>query len=235
MKKPQQTHPIDAKVARRLAWLEELIDREYESSPKTFEDRTGIKMAQVSQWFSGYRALRDKALARLEEAAGKPAGYFDRERDEIMIGGSPGPDEGDEIVIRQYGAGGSMGSGVVLRDQPGVIRSWRVSPEWVQKNVRNATSASNLAIVTGFGDSMRPMFNPGDPLLIDTGVTTVDFDGIYFFAVDGEGFIKRLQRVPGEGMVAISENKAYRDWTIKPTMEFIVFGRVLRVWRGDDY
>lgn len=235
MKKPAQTHPIDAKVARRLAWLEELIDREYDESPKVFEDKTGIKMAQVSQWFSGYRALRDKALARLEEAAGKPAGYFDRERDEVMIDGLPDPDQGEDIVIRQYGAGGSMGGGVVLRDQPGVIRSWRVSPEWIQKNVRNATSAANLAIVTGFGDSMRPMFNPGDPLLVDTGVMGVDFDGIYFFAVEGEGFIKRLQRVPGEGLVAISENKAYRDWVIKPGMDFHVFGRVLRVWRGDDY
>src|SRR5207244_3809626 len=117
-----------------------------------------------------------------------------------------------DTVIPQYRAGGSMGRGLLLRDQPGLITSWRVTPEWIQKNVHNVTSPKNLAIVTGFGDSMKPMYNPGDPLLVDTGVRSVDFDGVYFFRIGDEGFIKRLQRVPGEGLVAISENKAYRDW-----------------------
>jgi phage repressor protein C with HTH and peptisase S24 domain len=140
-----------------------------------------------------------------------------------------------DLVIRQYRTGGAMGTGVLLRDQPGVINSWHVTPEWIQKNVRNITSPSNLAIVTGFGDSMKGMYNPGDPLLVDTGVRSVDFDGVYFFRIGEEGFIKRLQRVPGEGLLAISENKAYRDWVIKDGMDFEVFGRVVRVWEGSDF
>lgn len=140
-----------------------------------------------------------------------------------------------DTLIPQYTAGGSMGTGLVLRDQPGHITSWRVTPEWIQKNVHNVTSPKNLAIVTGFGDSMKPMYNPGDPLLVDTGVREVKFDGVYFFRIGDEGFIKRLQRVPGEGLVAISENKAYRDWTIREGMDFEVFARVVKVWRGEDY
>lgn len=141
-----------------------------------------------------------------------------------------------EHVIPQYDVGGSMGAGrLLLRDQPGHITSWHVTPEWIQKNVHNVTSPGNLAIVTGFGDSMRPLYNPGDPLLVDTGVKSVEFDGIYFFRIGDEGFIKRLQRIPGEGLVAISENKAYRDWTIKEGMDFEVFARVVKVWRGDEF
>ena len=128
-----------------------------------------------------------------------------------------------------------MGHGLILRDQPGVIRGWTVTPEWLAKNARNYTSAKNLVIVTGFGDSMRPVFQPGDPLLVDTGVMAVDFDGIYFFRVGNEGYVKRLQRIPGEGLLAISENKAYRDWTIKADMDFEVFGRVVKAWCGEDY
>jgi len=141
----------------------------------------------------------------------------------------------NDIEIRQFDTGGSMGVGVLLRDQPGVIQSWRVSPEWLQKNVRSHTGAENLCIVTGFGDSMRGMFEPGDPLIVDTGVRSVEFDAIYFFRVDGEGFIKRLQRIPGEGIRAISENKAYESWTIRPGMDFEVFGRVLKAWKSEDY
>lgn len=77
MKKPDPHHPIDKRVAHRLSRLESLIDSEYGGSASVFESRTGIKMTQVSQWFTGYRALRDKALARLEYQCGKPEGWFD--------------------------------------------------------------------------------------------------------------------------------------------------------------
>lgn len=140
------------------------------------------------------------------------------------------------VVIRHYDTGGAMGDGgVILRDQPGLIESWTVTPEWIQKNIKNCSAAANLCMVTGFGDSMRPLYEPGDPLIVDTGVKQVDFDGIYFFRVGNEGFIKRLQRIPGEGLVAISENKAYRDWTIRDGMDFEVFGRIVKAWRSQDY
>lgn len=128
-----------------------------------------------------------------------------------------------------------MGHGLVLRDQPGVIRSWTVSEEWMLKNVHRVTSAQNLAIVTGFGDSMQPLYNPGDPLLVDRGVITVEFDGVYFFRVGDEGFIKRLQRIPGQGILVISDNSKYRDWTIAANSEFEVFGKVVKAWRGEDF
>lgn len=140
------------------------------------------------------------------------------------------------VVIRHYDTGGAMGDGgVILRDQPGLIESWTVTPEWIQKNIKNCSAAANLCVVTGFGDSMRPLYEPGDPLIVDTGVKQVDFDGIYFFRVGNEGFIKRLQRIPGEGLVAISENKAYREWTIREGMDFEVFGRIVKAWRSEDY
>jgi hypothetical protein len=145
------------------------------------------------------------------------------------------PEVADELMIFQYSVRGGMGVGVLLRDQPGVIRSWSVSTEWIQKNVHNVSSPKNLAIVTGFGDSMKPMFNPGDPLLVDTGVKEVRFDGVYFFRIEDEGFIKRLQRIPGVGLRAISENKAYEPWDITKSMDFEVFARVVKVWRGDDF
>ncbi|CUJ70076.1 DNA polymerase V subunit UmuD [Achromobacter sp. 2789STDY5608621] len=141
----------------------------------------------------------------------------------------------DDVPIPQFDTGGKMGDGLELRDQPGLIKSWRVDQAWLAQNVRGATSASNLCIVTGFGDSMRPMFNPGDPLLVDRGVITADYDAVYFFRVDGEGFIKRLQKIPGKGLMALSENPAYQAWVVEPTMDFEVFGRVLKVWRSEDF
>lgn len=138
------------------------------------------------------------------------------------------------ISIRQYDCGGRMGhAGLILSDQPGVIKGWNVSDDWLRLNVRGFINSNDLCIVTGFGDSMKPLFNPGDPLLVDTGVKTVSIDGCYFFRIGEEGFIKRLQRIPGDGIRAISSNSDYEPWTIRADMDFEVLGRVLKVWTSD--
>jgi phage repressor protein C with HTH and peptisase S24 domain len=143
----------------------------------------------------------------------------------------------DIVSIPQWDTGGKMGSSGLALDgeQPGLIQAWQVSHEWVTKNVREYSAIKNLCIVTGFGNSMQPMFNPGDPLLVDAGVKTVDRDGPYFFRVGGDGYIKTLQRIPGEGLVVLSENPKYKEWTIKPDMDFEVLGRVVRAWCGQDF
>lgn len=144
----------------------------------------------------------------------------------------------EEVLIQQFDTGGAMGHGLELRDQPGIIQSWRVSPEWLENNVRAHSGAKNLCIVTGFGDSMQPLFNPGDPLLVDIGVRTVDFDSIYFFRIGDDGYVKRLQRIPTEaGLVlrARSENPAYESFDVTGSMDFEVLGRVLKVWRGQEF
>lgn len=147
-------------------------------------------------------------------------------------------DSGREHKILQFDTGGAMGHGVVLRDQPGVIKSWTVSDSWLQQNVHRITGAKNLCIVTGFGPSMQPLFNPGDPLLVDRGVMRVDVDGVYFFRVGQEGFVKQLQRIPtASGLVirAKSYNTLYDPFDITEGMDFEVFGRVVKVWRGEEF
>lgn len=144
----------------------------------------------------------------------------------------------DSYQIFQYASGGSMGYGISLPDQPGVIQNWSVSREWLNKNIKTHSGVHNLCIVTGFGPSMQPMFNPGDPLLVDTGVQSVIADGIYFFRVGNEGFVKQLQKIPTEcGLkyIAKSKNPDYDNFEITEKMDFEVLGRVVRVWCGTDF
>lgn len=135
-----------------------------------------------------------------------------------------------------------MGHGFNLADNPpGLIKSWRVTPDWLRLNVPAHTGLKNLAIVTGFGPSMKPMFNPGDPLLVDTGVKVIDHEGVYFFRVGDEGFIKLVQRVPnpeGPGVMLqiISKNPDYPPYPMSPkNPHFEVLGKVLTVWRSEQF
>lgn len=217
-------------------------------------DPTYVNRMLYPEGKAGKKRIGDDMVDVIEEAFGLPSGWLDEKQPigyidqtapaKMALKGITGTvaelvsdRKGNDFhVIPQYDTRAAMGSGLLLPDQPGVIQSWHVSKEWIKKNVKGYRSASDLCIVTGFGDSMRPLFNPGDPLLVDISIKTIEFDSIYFFRVGDEGFIKRLQRIPGEGIRVLSANRDnYDPWTIKQDMDFQVLGRVLKVWCSEDF
>lgn len=178
------------------------------------------------------RGMRKETAWRLEDAAGVERGWLDVAHS--------GPQEMDSSSrsIPQYNAAGAMGNGGLVLDEqpPGIIKSWQVDEQWLRMNVPAHTGVANLCIVTGFGSSMQPMFNPGDPLLMDRGVTDCRSDGVYFFRVGDHGWIKQLQRIPtASGMVirAKSKNSDYDPFDITEGMDFHVLGKILLAWRSD--
>lgn len=92
---------------------------------------------------------------------------------------------------------------------------------------------NNLAWIVGEGDSMRGVFNPGDPLLVDINVKRFIGDAIYAFQVGESTFIKQLQRVP-EGIAVISANPDYETWYITPDMQFEVVGQVVKAYKSES-
>lgn len=209
------------------------------------EARTGVGVGTIAA-LEGRDSERSKYASRLAAGLGLTLEQLLDESaqyppDVVLAdtGGASRADDGaaGDLRIPRFDTGGAMGAGMELRDQPGVIQSLRVSQEWLHKNLRHYTAAANLCVVTGFGDSMRPMYNPGDPLLVDLGVVKADVDGVFFFRVGNEGFIKRLQRIPSaRGLLirAKSENTKYDAWDITEDMDLQIFGRVLKVWRSED-
>jgi phage repressor protein C with HTH and peptisase S24 domain len=203
----------------------------------------GASKSVVGQWLSGQiKSISPEYAYNIQENTGYNAKW-------VMLGTGPEKlspqepvatfqpisatlDQGKKDIAFHIDVYGAMGHGVILRNQPGEIRQISVSKEWLAQNVPYHSGAENLAIVTGFGDSMVGMFNSGDPLLVDRGVKTVEYDGVYFFRVGDEGFIKRLQRIPQQGILVISKNPDYRDWMITKDMDFEVFAKVLIAWNG---
>lgn len=233
-------------LSERLKWaMEEKAKRDgVEVIPADIARAAGVSDTSASHWINntnGISAAKARLVAEylgvnpiwLENGTGAKQikiGAHDESSNVVSI-----KHKRDDVEIRQYkDVAGSMGHGVFLRDQPGEIQSWTVSAEWIRKNIPNHTGIENLAIVTGFGPSMRGMFNPGDPLLVDRGVRDVKQDAVFFFRIGDEGFIKILQRVPGVGIRAISKNKEFETWTITPDMDFEVFAKVLKVWQSED-
>ena len=194
-----------------------------------------ISVQGVTKWFNG-NGLPDRYhMAVVAGIFGVSPSDLEHNDSPLVVDQQALDDAENSIIIRQYDTGGRGGPGIVLRDQPGIIQTLKVDKDWLRANLPHYTNANALAIVTGFGDSMPQVYSPGDPVLVDTGVTTCDHDGIYFFRIGEEGFIKRLQRIPGQGIRVLSQNPEYEAWTITPGMDFAVMGKVLRAWMGKNY
>lgn len=229
---------------------------------------TGIAKARVSQAVGETEPFGEDAALTWEDAAKLPSGWFnntwptpkeakrngwrvdapypDSSNQEAAPPPIPAPHSTDEeVLIVQYEVSGGMdtrGKLVLDGEVVGAIKSWKVDREWLRVHVPVYTSLQNLCIVTGFGPSMKPLFNPGDPLLMDRGVNTIDHEGIYFFRVGDEGYIKIIQRVPefeGPGFVlrVISKNKEeFPPYDISPKNPHLrVIGKILTVWKSEQY
>lgn len=118
-------------------------------------------------------------------------------------------------------------------DYPEIIRSVWLSDDGLLELVGKRTSRG-LRIINVPTDSMEPTIPKGSPVIIDTYVNGYIGDGIYAFSINGNLFIKRLQKLIKGGYLVISDNKPkYRDEEMES--EFIdnarFVGKFVRVWK----
>ncbi len=212
-------------------------------SQAALAQKVGVSQGTIGNLESGLRGYGE-SVVDIAAALGVTPAYLrgDETSTAPPIAEEPVPHHAaSDFTIHQYDTGGAMGHGFNLTDRPtGVIKSWHVNHDWLSANVPAHTGVKNLRIVTGFGPSMRPMYNPGDPLLVDVGIKHIDHEGVYFFRVGDEGYIKIMQRIPdfeGPGFYfrVISKNPEYPPYDLSPkNPHFEVLGKVLTVWRSEQ-
>ncbi len=102
-----------------------------------------------------------------------------------------------------------MGGEVVNDDYPEVIRAMDFTPSYIRSIVGFLPPPGRLVLLTGRGDSMVPVIQPGDTVVVDTGITSYDSDGLYLINMGNGHQIKRLL---DRGVIHVaSENKSYGE------------------------
>lgn len=104
------------------------------------------------------------------------------------------------------------------------------------KRVKYGRSISNQRLVTIISrdDTMQGLFGNGDPVQVDVNVDEFVGDAVYVFTVNGDQYIRRLQSRPGEGYLAIPDNKDFRSFLITPDMDLSIQGIVTKAWQGKN-
>lgn len=124
-------------------------------------------------------------------------------------------------------------AGVGLDAQEDVVAgAMRLTDQFIAEVARN-TRPDRLRIIHAHGDSMSPTLESGDLLLVDTGVITVNVDGIYVLRAHDRLFVKRVrQRLDGQYEIS-SDNPAHRNAEIlNGEHQVEVVGRVIWYWNG---
>lgn len=113
------------------------------------------------------------------------------------------------VRIQQIDAEAGMGGEVINDDYPDVIRAMDFTQEYIRGIVGFVPPPGRLILMTGRGDSMVPTIQPGDTVVVDTGVTSFDGDGLYLINMGSGHQIKRL--VDRGSVHVASDNRAYGE------------------------
>ena len=167
---------------------------------------------------------------RLKEAERrKLARYFSIS--EAMLGG-PAEESGSSggllpvrrVAVRASAGPGALVNGEIAKPYFGFESRWLKSI--------TGTPASKLSIIRVEGDSMAPMLNAGDDILVDPADCAERLrDGIYVIRVDQALMVKRIAINPvGRRITVQSDNPAYPDWPDCTLDQIACIGRV--IWAG---
>lgn len=217
-------------------------------SQKDFANQHGLDASYLSQLLNGHRKLGEKAAATLEEKINLHPGSLvnpellsGSDTAEIIVPAVAPVDSRTVmqslgfITIPHLDVAASMGSGnVPPESQIEVIKDITVHLDWLKTQGLAFSRIENLAIITGDGDSMDGTFRDGDSLLVDRGITEIRTDAVYVFTLDGDLYIKRLQRMTGGALRMISDNPLYPAIIIEGAdlTKVHIQARVLLVWNA---
>lgn len=131
---------------------------------------------------------------------------------------------GDWIDVPRLPLGASAGPGAFAEGEH-AIGTLRFSSRWLRGQGLDPASLSTILVR---GDSMSPLLNDGDEILVD-GTLRAPRDGIQVVRVDGALLVKRLDTGRPGVIRLLSDNPVYGAVEL-PAAEVDVIGRV--VWKG---
>ena len=214
--------------------LREIWNRVKPRNQREFGAEFGIGgQTAVSNFLSGTSALSLKA------AAGFAAGLGCRIEDfsprlaapaaQIAELTPPPPPSSDEYTsVRHANVRFANGTGKVAyisEDKPTLV----FRTDFLRKA---GVSQANAVVVDAVGHSNEPKIPDGSIVLVNRG-DKERLNGEFFaFRADGELLIKRLQEVPGVGVLATAENQSFKPKQVmyREGDDFEVIGRA--VWAG---
>ncbi|MGV8959223.1 MAG: S24 family peptidase [Stenotrophomonas sp.] len=162
---------------------------------------------RIKNWET--RGISQQGANEAQEELGVSSSHVLNGSSPVMLNGqmlvSPPATRSDYVHVQQLDAEAEMGEGTINDDYPEVIRAMDFTQAYIRSLVGFVPAPGRLVLVTGRGDSMIPIIQPGESLMVDTGVTAFDGDGIYLINTGNGQQVKGLQD-RGDAVYVVSAN-----------------------------
>ncbi|MDQ2069344.1 XRE family transcriptional regulator [Natronospira bacteriovora] len=188
---------------------------------------TGIPRRTLETYLSGIAEPKASRLNRIARAAGVSGHWLltgvgpERPDDETAVA---------EFVAIERPAVGQVGDVVTSGgDEAGYSRI-AFQRDWLR---RNGWTEDALRLVETRGDGMAPTVHDGSLLLVDTSLDDIREEGVYVLEGQDALMVRRIQFDLEGGVIATSDNPAYREQYLQRERagDLAVFGKV--VWVGN--
>lgn len=133
-------------------------------------------------------------------------------------------DNGDWVEVPRLDLGASAGPGAIPENEA-AFDTLRFSRRWL---VEQGLDGAQLSAITVQGDSMEPLLNDGDEILVDRSPRPFR-DGIYVVRLGDTLLVKRVARAGAGRLALLSQNLAYPPVDAAAD-DVVIIGRV--VWKG---
>lgn len=187
-------------IGRNSSYLQQFIRK---GSPRKLEERDRRMLAE-------FFGVAESELSDLEEKS--------------YNHGSIACTAGEWIEVPRIQVEAAAGNGAITRDEP-MFDSFRFSRRWLREH---GLEGASLSAITVLGDSMEPLLNDGDEILVDTAQRALR-DGIHVVRIGDALMVKRLAAAAPGRVVLLSQNYAYPPREVA-LADIEIVGRV--VWKS---
>lgn len=194
----------------------------------------GVSLASLSDFLGRnpsylQQFIRKGSPRRLEEEDRRKLAAFFGVAEEELRGAQDksyvaAPRPAEWIEVPRLDLGASAGPGRVAGDEA-AFDTFRFSRRWLAEQ---GLERAQLSAITVAGDSMEPLLNDGDEILVDCSARPFR-DGIHVVRLGDSLLVKRVAQAGAGRLALLSHNLAYPPIEVAAE-DVTIIGRV--VWKG---
>lgn len=174
-----------------------------------FGKRIGMTMQGIQKWEKGKSKPQQSTIKALISTFNVNPDWLLNGTGEMFIGDASRQQEVSDIISIPYypEVSAAAGSGALVYDE-NTVKNIKISSAII-----NIKTGDKVCFINATGNSMQPVIDDRDLLLVD--LTHKDFidEGIYVVRLENTLLVKRLQKIPN-GIVLISDNPQYAPITL---------------------
>lgn len=169
-----------------------------------FGKKIGITMRAVQKWENGESKPQNSTLKSLINTFNVNPDWLLTGDGEMFLDNASRQQELSDIISIPYypEVSAAAGSGALVYDE-NTVKHLQISSAII-----NISTGDNVCLINATGNSMQPVIDDRDLLLVDLSQKLITDEGIYVIRLDTTLVVKRVQKILN-GVILISDNPQY--------------------------